>query len=554
MKHNWKKVLTLVLAAAFVIPGTLAVAAEEEIQVLVDGEQITFDQPPIMQNDRVLVPLRAVGEALGCEVHWYENTQSIGIGRNGNSLDDVVLKVGYPRVLKLTTNNVVTKVTEIDQPPIVQNDRTLVPIRALAEALNAKVDWDGEKQTVTVTSNLVDPEWEFEDGIAIVKTGRYSCVYQEDGTLLLPGQYDSIVRYGDVLVATNVSYVAKSATAEFYDMDGSALMEQKVNPEILYAFGNLAVKWTDWSEEPLEDGTMPSHYTVLDREGTIVLEDADEETYQAFKQEHFPVNVILTDSAGSEQSGLMRATILTEEGQMRYGFLNADCTEVVIPGELEAVWPFSNGWAQFREGDRWGYMDTEGNVIVSPQYEEAGMFSGTLAPVKWNGLWGFLDENGAEKIVPQYEEYGYSEGQSEITVKKDGKWGLIDEQGNVIIPLQYDVPIFFSEDLAVVLDGEKYGYINRGGEWVIPAQFDNCSPFSEGYAMVEQYEEGDPANSQCTLIDKTGQLVADFGKYFIYGWDGVVNGYITVGFPQYGTGGILSVDGTEIECCQVIWP
>ena len=550
MKHNWKKVLTLVLAAAFVIPGTFTVAAEEEIQVLVDGEQITFDQPPIMQNDRMLVPLRAVGEALGCEVHWYENTQSIGIGWDGENVDNAVLKVGYPRVINLTSNYVVTEVTEIDQPPIVQNDRTLVPIRALAEALNAKVNWDGEKQTVTITSNPVKPEWEFEDGIAIVKTGRYSRVYQEDGTLLLPGQYDSIVRYGDILVATSVSYVAKSTTAEFYDMDGSELMEQKANPEILYVFGYLSVKWIDWSEEALKDGIMPSHYTVLDKEGTVVLEDADEEAYQAFKQEHFPVNVVATNFLYGDQEGLVKVKVFTEDEQIRYGFFNADCTEIVIPCELESASDVVNDRVAVRIDGKWGFMDTAGNVIVAPQYEGADSFSGNVAPVKSGGLWGFIDKTGAEKIAPQYEEVRISGDQSEISVKKDGKWGMIDSEGNITIPFQYDASLSFWEDLAEMEDNEKYGYINRSGEWVIPAQFDSCSLFSEGLVVVYQVLDAD--NVQEAVIDKTGQFVVEFGEYNIYGW-GFFNGYIQVGFPAYGTVGILGADGTEIECNQFRW-
>ncbi len=552
MNHIWKKVLSGVLATAMLIPGMATINAEGEIRVLVEGEQVTFDQPPVMRSDRVLVPLRAVGEALGCEVHWYGNTQSIGIGRNGNSLDDVVLKVGYPRVLSLETNNVVKKVTEIDQPPIVENNRTLVPVRALAEAVGAEVSWDGVTQTVTVTPQKVNPNLEFHDGIAIVKKGRYSSVYKEDGTLLLPGQYDSVVRYGNVLVTTNISYVAMRGTTEVYDMDGNVLIEEKAEQGILYAFGYLSVSWTDWTEEEQEDGSRPRHYSVLDKTGKMVLENVDEDTYEAFKQEHFPIDLVDTFVYG-EQTELVRATVLTENGETRYGFLNADCTEVVIPCELEETRDVTSGRVAFRIGDKWGYLDTKGNIIVQPQYEDAGPFSGTLAPVKSDGMWGFIDENGVERIAPAYDEF-YCTNDAEINVKKDGKWGLIDAQGNIIMPLQYDTPLFFSEDLAVTSDGEKFGYINRNGEWVIPAQFDRCSPFSEGIAVVEQYPADSNGESQYALIDKTGQFMAEFGKYHINARGGFSNGYISAGFPEYNGSGILGADGTEIECHQLIWP
>lgn len=550
MKYIWKKTVSGMLATVMMLSGAAAIGAPNEIRVLVAGEQVTFDQPPVMRNDRVLVPLRAVGEALGCEVHWYENTQSIGIGREGNGLDDVVLKVGYPRVLSLTTNNVVTKVTEIDQPPIVENDRTLVPVRALAEAVGADVEWDETTQTVTVAPWKVNPDLEFQDGIAIVRAGRYAGVYKEDGTLLLPIQYDDIVRCGDMLVTTNVSYVAMREEMAVYDMSGNLLTEGKTEPYILYAFGYLTVGWENWTE----DGTRPLHYSVLDKTGKTVLEDVDEDTYKAFKKEHFPVDVVET-FVGVEKSGLVRATVLTENGETRYGFLNADCTEVVIPCELEETRDIANGRVPFRIGGKWGYADTKGNTIVPPQYEDAGPFSGALAPVKSGGKWGFIDENGGERIAPAYDEF-YCSGDTEINVEKDGKWGLIDAQGDIILPLQYDTLIFFSEDLAVMRDGEKYGYINRNGEWVIPAQFDSCSPFSKGVSMVKRVltsGDGD-TTEQYALIDKTGQIVTEFGKYYIDAWNGFLNGYISVGFLDYDSSGILGIDGTEIECHQLIWP
>lgn len=143
-----------------------------------------------------------------------------------------------------------------------------------------------------------------------------------------------------------------------------------------------------------------------------------------------------------------------------------------------------------------------------------------------------------------------------MTVKKDGKWGLIDTQGEIKIPFRFDTPFGFRKIWQLMTDGEKFGYIDRSGEWVIPARFDACSPFSEGVAVViRTLDSGDgDITEQTALIDKTGQLITAFGKYFIPGWDGVTNGYIKTVFLEYDSSGILGVDGTEIECHQLIWP
>lgn len=375
--------------------------------------------------------------------------------------------------------------------------------------------------------------------------------------MLLPIQYDSIARYGDMLAATNVSYVAKHSATTVYDMDGNVLIEEKVNPELLYVFGYLCVSWTEQTGKAWwEEGSSVTRYTVLDKTGKTVLENVDEDTYQSFRKEHFPLNVVETDTANSTQSGLVRATVSKENGETRTIFMNADCTEVAIPHEFESVWPFENGYAPFCEGGCWGYIDMKGAVVAQPKYEEARAFSKNLAPVKFGGVWGFLDKEGIEKIAPQYEEFYIAKDGEEMTVKKDGKWGLIDTQGEIKIPFRFDTPFWFQEDMAAMTDGEKFGYIDRSGEWVIPARFDACSPFSEGVAVViRTLDSGDgDITEQTALIDKTGQLITAFGKYFIPGWDGVTNGYIKTVFLEYDSSGILGVDGTEIECHQLIWP
>ncbi|MBQ4347028.1 MAG: copper amine oxidase N-terminal domain-containing protein, partial [Firmicutes bacterium] len=54
-----------------------AFAHADNIRVFVDNNEIIFDQPPIIENDRTLVPLRAIFEALGAEVEWNSETRSI---------------------------------------------------------------------------------------------------------------------------------------------------------------------------------------------------------------------------------------------------------------------------------------------------------------------------------------------------------------------------------------------------------------------------------------------------------------------------------------------
>jgi len=72
MKKNIKIALATVIT-------TLAVntcMAKDEFKVKLNGEYMNFDVPPVMIEDRILVPMRAIFEALGAEVSWDDATQT----------------------------------------------------------------------------------------------------------------------------------------------------------------------------------------------------------------------------------------------------------------------------------------------------------------------------------------------------------------------------------------------------------------------------------------------------------------------------------------------
>lgn len=80
-----------------VLSGT-AFAEDEKINVIVDGENLIFDQPPIMESDRVLVPFRAIFEALGCSVDYYnyDGVESVNASMGSKSL---YLTIGSTEIL-----------------------------------------------------------------------------------------------------------------------------------------------------------------------------------------------------------------------------------------------------------------------------------------------------------------------------------------------------------------------------------------------------------------------------------------------------------------------
>lgn len=96
---------------------------------------MTFpDQKPILEDGRTLVPARGVFEALGATVSWNGNTNTATIRTNSK---DVTITIGQKYIV------VNAKRIPIDVPAKIINGRTMIPLRAVAEALECEVGWDG---------------------------------------------------------------------------------------------------------------------------------------------------------------------------------------------------------------------------------------------------------------------------------------------------------------------------------------------------------------------------------------------------------------------------
>lgn len=113
----------------------------------VNGEEKPIDDQgtaPAVINDRTLLPVRAVIEELGGNVEWNGEKQEVTL-KYGE--DEIRLKIDSTAAY---LNN---EAQTLDTAPTAINDRTMLPIRFIAESFNFGVKWDGAEQTVTVTKS-----------------------------------------------------------------------------------------------------------------------------------------------------------------------------------------------------------------------------------------------------------------------------------------------------------------------------------------------------------------------------------------------------------------
>ncbi|WP_375143033.1 stalk domain-containing protein [Paenibacillus sp. D2_2] len=143
MKRLW----TILLAAILVVPLLLQPAtaqAAKDITIYVDGVQLKTDVPPVMVQGRVMLPLRAIFEALDARVYWDQKSQTV-TGIKGDTT--VVLKIKS----KVATIN--DQTVTLDVPAQTLRGRTMVPVRFVSEALGQEVGWNSKDQIVTVKSD-----------------------------------------------------------------------------------------------------------------------------------------------------------------------------------------------------------------------------------------------------------------------------------------------------------------------------------------------------------------------------------------------------------------
>jgi len=135
--RQWKRTLAILI--------TLMVLAAPAwgIELVVDGEQVVTEVPPLLSEGRVLVPLRSVLERLGAEVTWQPEEKLAAVSHSRGTVQL------WPGAGEARVNGVYYS---LDVPAQILEGRVLIPLRFVSEALGAEVHWDPERRQVGIRS------------------------------------------------------------------------------------------------------------------------------------------------------------------------------------------------------------------------------------------------------------------------------------------------------------------------------------------------------------------------------------------------------------------
>ncbi|PUZ27199.1 WG containing repeat-containing protein [Chitinophaga costaii] len=178
---------------------------------------------------------------------------------------------------------------------------------------------------------------------------------------------------------------------------------------------------------------------------------------------------------------------------------------------------FHNGRMLVCQDGKYGYVDTQGKIVLPLTYYKAFDFSGGTAVVAMDTVNGSLLYKGKGNLERLYNSL--PSGPTKY------KWTVIDTTGKVLYKFKEeetpDLNQYFSEgNISFSVDSYKNGVMSKNGKIIIPPQYENeCLPFSDGVTIVQVDDnQGDGnKNGYFLVIDTMGNTISKISFTNQYG-------------------------------------
>src|SRR5882724_446181 len=233
----------------------------------------------------------------------------------------------------------------------------------------------------------------------------------------------------------------------------------------------------------------------------------------------------------------------------KFGYIDTE-GHIVIEPRYALASPFSEGVARVTirgEKDKTftAYIDKTGRVVIKPMEGSGGNFSSGVASVLFGGSYLYIDKKGRWASLASYQNAeDCTEGLCAVRMDPLGpkRWGYIDTSGAVIVKGQYDWAEPFKEGIARVgiMIGEPYtkdgapahdgkeGYIDKTGKPITELKFDKAWDFTDGMAQVRLrnkwgYIDKNGALAVPTQYDETHAFQEDLGAVKVNGLWGFID-------------------------------
>jgi hypothetical protein len=136
-----------------------------------------------------------------------------------------------------------------------------------------------------------------------------------------------------------------------------------------------------------------------------------------------------------------------------------------------------------------GLITNEGKTVIPPEMDFIGEFKDGMALCKKDGKFGYIGTDGQWIVQPQFMKVtAFDKGKAQAS--PDGqKWGLINEKGIYILQPEYDEIKEYVEGMAQLRQADKWGFVNMSGQVAVKPQFAEENNYVEGFALVKYFEK-----------------------------------------------------------------
>ena len=148
--EQMKSLTAILLNVSLLLFSSVCYAGSDDIKVYINNNRINYDTMPVNINNRILVPVRATFDALGADIEWFGEIQTV-IATSGSTL--IALKIDNPLLIVSDVQTQGIKTIELDSPPVLLNSKTMIPLRAIAEIFDYQVIWSEENKSIFINKN-----------------------------------------------------------------------------------------------------------------------------------------------------------------------------------------------------------------------------------------------------------------------------------------------------------------------------------------------------------------------------------------------------------------
>lgn len=211
--------------------------------------------------------------------------------------------------------------------------------------------------------------------------------------------------------------------------------------------------------------------------------------------------------------------------RQRYGLIDT-LGQVTVDLLYDELGEFVEDRLAVRKGNKWGFVDKYGREVIPCRFNKVNNFSKGFATVKLGTKWGLIDKLGDAQLSFEYSNLGnHSDGL--VWFRGVSGRGYMDVEGNVVIEPKFSLVDDFENGVASVKINGQYGLIDTKGEYVLRPKYVKISEFNkDGLAIAKRQAN----RIKYEVIDRTGAVLTQHSYRDIQNYS---EGYAAVRLKDY---------------------